>query len=78
MLSDDGRGEIPMTIGIGVGEREITTVPRIMRMILTRATLRSFEIALKFRRVTVAMKGRTAVNSTIFTLARNDRRNPAC
>jgi hypothetical protein len=66
-----------MIIGMGVGETETTTVPRIMRMMLTQAIRRSLEIALVLEEVKVAMRGRTAVNSTMFTPARKERRNPA-
>jgi hypothetical protein len=67
-----------MIIGMGIGETETTTVPRIMRMMLTRAIRRSLEIALVLEEVKVAMRDRTAVNSTMFTSARKERRNPAC
>jgi hypothetical protein len=36
------------------------------------------EVALVLEDVKVAMKGKTAVNSTMFTPARKERRNPAC
>ena len=67
-----------MIIRMGLEERETTTVPRIIRMMLTRAIRRSLEIALVSERVKVAMKGRTNVNSTMFTPARSERRSPAC
>lgn len=73
-----GKGQLPIIIGTGVGDKETTTVPRIMRMILTRAMLRSLEIVLLLERVKFAIKGRIAVNSTMFTPARKDKRNPAC
>jgi hypothetical protein len=78
VLGGDGKGKVPMIIGMDVGDKEITTVPRIMRTILTRAIRRSLDIGLMLERVKVAMRGRAAVNSTIFTPARNDRRNPTC
>lgn len=66
-----------MIIGIGVGEEATSTVPTIMRMMLTRAMHKSLDIALIFERANVAMKGNIAVNSTILTPARKERRKPA-
>lgn len=74
---------LPMTIRAGVADTDSIKVPMIIRMMLALAIQISLEVALvsgsalvlKVAKVTI--KGRTIVNSRIFTPARKDRRSPA-